>query len=473
MALAVLLVAEACFAAEVYDPIQFGAKPDGKTLSTTAIQKAIDACAAAGGGTVRLTKGRYLSGTIFFRNGVTLQVDEGATLLGSTDLNDYPHKTSALRSMNDEKQHVTQSLIYAEKVEKIALRGKGEINGQGASFKVVKKGPVLVNRPFLIRMIECKDVLVEDVTLRNSASWTELYLACDNLTIRGTRVIGHVMRNNDGCDIDGCQNVHISNVETTSDDDGLCFKGDTLRPTKNVVVENCRFYSYCNSLKYGTDSQGGIENVQIRNVELGQPAPGTPKKILGFPEGVSGIALEIVDGGTMKNVTIDNVKIRGTRVPIYVVLGDRGRHLIGNPRLPPGILRDVTISNVKAETASNTGCLILGIPEHPVENITLRNIQISFPGGGTLADTVRQFKEKANNYPEGTKYAKRLPAFGLFAWHVKGLTLDNVKLTTRRPDQRPAIALEDAIDVTINGKEVQKDNPPVGVRFLPAAGGSQ
>ena len=418
---------------------------------------------------MQLTAGKYLSGTIFFRTGVTLQLDEGATLLGSTDLNDYPHKTPAFRSMNDEKQNVTQSLIYAEKVEKIALRGKGEINGQGASFTVVKKGPILVNRPFLIRMIECNDVLVEDVTLRDSASWTQDYIACDNLTIRGIKVIGHVMRNNDGCDIDGCQNVHISNVETTSDDDGLCFKGCSLRPTKNVVVENCRFYSYCNSLKYGTDSQGGFENIRIRNVELGRPAPDMPPKILGAPEGISGISLEIVDGGTMQDVTIENVKIRGTRAPIYLVLGDRGRHLKDNPRLPPGILRNVTISNVQAEPATNMGCPILGIPGHPIEGLTLRNIKILFPGGGLAEDTVRRFDDKANNYPEAIKYAKRLPAFGLFCWHVKGLTLENVQLTTRQPDQRPAIALEDAVDVTIDGKKVEKDSPPPGVMFLPAA----
>ena len=136
--LTVCFIAEISLSAEVYNPIQFGTKPDGKTLSTTAIQKAIDTCAAAGGGTVQLTKGNYLSGTIFFRSGVTLQLDEGVRLFGSTDLNDYPHKTPDHRSMMDYKEKVTQSLIYAERVEKIALRGKGEINGQGASFRLCR-----------------------------------------------------------------------------------------------------------------------------------------------------------------------------------------------------------------------------------------------------------------------------------------------------------------------------------------------
>jgi polygalacturonase len=435
---------------KVYDPLRFGAKANGKTLSTAAIQEAIDACASAGGGTVRFCKGAYLTGTIFIRNGVTLQLDEGAILLGSTNLEDYPE----FRSMNDEMQHVTQSVIYAEKVKNIAIKGKGEINGQGGLFKLNLDRAELAGRPFLIRMIECTDVLVDGITLRDSASWTQDYIACDNLTIHGIRVIGHVRRNNDGIDIDGCQNVRISDVETSTDDDGLCFKGCSLRPTRNVVVENCRFYSYCNSLKHGTDSQGGLQDVIIRNVELGRPSSDKPPKILGRQEGISGIALEIVDGGRMQNVTIENVKIRGTCAPIYLVLGDRGRHLNGNPRLQPGILRNVTISNVQAEPDTNMGCPVIGIPGHPIEDLKLRNIRILFPGGGCKEDTVRRFDEKADTYPESIKYAERLPAFGFFFWHVRGIRLENMQLSSRMPDERPALAYEDAEQIIANGEKI-------------------
>ena len=471
-ATAILLLTQTCLGAEKCDPIQFGAKPDGKTLCTAAIQKAIDTCAAAGGGTVEFTKGKYLSGTIFYRSGVTLQLDEGVTLLGSTNVNDYPRTTPDFRTRMDEVEQVTRSLIYAEKVERIALRGKGEINGQGASFQPVleesmKNGRELLDRPFLIRMIQCKDVSIEDVTLRDSGSWTEDYIACDNLTIRGIRVIAHVIRNNDGIDIDGCQNVHISDVMADVEDDGLCFKGCSLRPTKNVLVENCRFYSNCNSIKYGTDSQGGLENVTIRNVDLGQPAPDMPPAINGWAEGIAGIALEVVDSATMRNVTIDNVKVRGTWAPIYLVLGDRGRHAADKPRLPAGVMQNVTISNVRAEPTKNMGCPIVGIPGHPIEGLTLRNIHITFPGGGKQEDIVRRFTEKAHSYPEAFKYALRLPAFGLFCWHVRGVTLDNVQLTTRQPDERPAIAMEDVADVTLDGKELDLSRLPPRMLVMP------
>ena len=470
-AIVILLLGNECFAAGEYNPIKFGAKPDGKTLCTAAIQKAIDTCAAAGGGTVELTEGKYLSGTIFFRSGVTLQLDEGATLLGSTNLKDYPHKTPEFRSRMDYNERVTQSLIYAERVERIALRGKGEIDGQGATFVPPYppgKWPSLSNRPFIIRMIECKHVLIEAVTLRDSASWMEDYIACDNLTIRGITVHNHVAPNNDGIDIDGCQGVRISDVEISCQDDGLCFKGTNLRPTKDVVVENCKFSSHTNALKFGTDSQGGFEDIRIRNVDLGPPAP-HERFIAGRREGFSGMALEVVDGGTMQNVSIDNVKIRGTWAPIYLVLGDRGRHFSDKPRLPPGILRNVTISNVVAETAQGTGCPIIGIPGHPIENIILRNIRMTFSGGGKQEDTIRRFHEMADTYPESIKYASRLPAFGLFCWHVKGLTLEDVQLTTRTFDARPAIALEDVAGLTIDGKQIDMEQPPAGVVVLPLA----
>lgn len=444
-------------ASKVYRAIEFGARPDGATLATEAIQRAVDVCAGEGGGIVQLSPGVYLTGTIFMRSGVTLQIDEGATLLGSTRLADYPDVTPTFRSLMTEREMVTQSIIYAERVERIGLRGKGVIDGQGAKFTVQPNVRPLWKRPFIIRMIECREILVEGITLRNSASWTQSYLACDNLTIRNIRIEGHAIRHNDGVDIDGCQNVLIQGVESSTDDDGMCFKGTSERPTKNVVVENCRFFSYCNSLKIGTDSQGAFENIRISNLELGRPPPGTPPLHLGRPEGIAGIALEIVDGGTIDGVMIDNVKIVGTMAPIYIVLGNRGRHLKDKPRLPPGAVKNITISNLTAETNSAMGCPIIGLSNHRIDGLILRNIKISFPGGGTAEDRVRKFTEKADSYPEAIKYANRLPAYGFFFWHVANVRLENVSLTTRTADLREAIVLEDASRVTVDGRLMRND----------------
>ena len=444
------------------DVARFGAKPDGHTLSTIALQKAIDACAAQGGGVVRVGPGTYLTGTLFLRSKVTVELDAGATLLGSTDLADYPHMTPSYPTrMNDD---VTQSLIYAERLHQIGLRGKGRIDGQGAAFRGTNGIMAMPGRPFLIRMIECTDVRIEDLTLQNSAAWMESYIACDNLTIRGIHVHNHVNWNNDCIDIDSCRNVRIRDVEGSSDDDGLCFKGTSLRPTQNVVVENCCFRSYCNSLKFGTDSMGGLLDVRIHNLDLGQPRPGSPPPLAGRPAlGISGMSWEVVDGGTLRNLVVDGIKIHGTRAPIFLRLADRGRHLKGKPTPPPGVLRDVTICNVEGEGAGPVGCPIIGLSGHPIENLTLRNIRLSFAGGGTTKDTVRRFDEKRKSYPEALIFAPRLPAFGLFCWQVKGLRLENVQLTTIAADERPEIALEDAADVTRDGRKID----PAAVKAAP------
>jgi len=467
MAAALGLLSGACSGANIQDVVEHGAASDGKTLATEAIQRAIDACAAEGGGVVRFPPGRYLSGTLVLRSGVTLSLDEGATLLGSTDLKDYPHKTPAFRSLMTEYKNVTQSLIYAERAKNIAIRGKGCIDGQGAAFPRVSGAEGLLKRPFIIRMIECRNVLVEGVSLRNSASWMQSYLACDDLTIRGISVRNFCNFNNDCIDIDGCERVRIADVDGASDDDGLCFKGTSLRPTRNVVVERCRFRSHCNSLKFGTDSQGGLTNVVIRDVELGRP-DADAKFFLGRREGIAGMAWEVVDGGVMENVSIDNVKILGTCAPVFLRLGDRGRHLKGNPRLPPGKMRNIAICNVRATEAGPMGCPIVGLAGHPIENLTLRNIEMTFAGGGRAEDAVRGFGPKPDEYPEAFMFAPRLPAFGLYCWHVRGLNIENVRLKTLKPDERPSIVLENAEEVVIDGRRVEPGNVPPGVKVVAA-----
>jgi hypothetical protein len=193
-------------------------------------------------------------------------------------------------------------------------------------------------------------------------------------------------------------------------------------------------------------------------------------QLLDIPIGYSGMAWEVVDGGTLQNVTIDNVRIRQTLAPIFVRFGDRGRHLKGQPRLPPGTIRNLTISNVQAEGAWSMGCPIVALTGHPIENLTLKNVSITFAGGGTRQHAELRFdeKKKAGKYPESAMFGDRMPAFGLYCWHVKGLTLDNVRLKTVRPDQRPAIALDDAANVVIDGGKVGPNDRPPNVRFRSA-----
>ena len=366
---------------QVYNPVDYGAVPDGQAPCTASIQKAIHECSANGGGVVRLSGGKFLSGTIFMKSNVTLEIAEGSTLLGSTNLEDYPVTVPAYRSYAD--NYTDKSLIYGENLANIALAGKGTFDGQGKHFKGARKA-----RPFGIRLVKCAGVTVEDITLRNSAMWMQHYLACDDVTIRNITVWNHCNKNNDGIDIDGCHNVLIENCKIDSDDDAICFKSTSPRACEEITLRNCQVSSHCNAIKCGTESIGGFKNMRISDCTIKPSAAET--KIYGRPTGLAGIALEIVDGGIMDNVNVSDIDIKGTLAPIFVRLGNRARqYKKGLPRPGVGRLRNVTISNIKASTDSNMGCAIAGLTNHPIENLALKNINISFPGRGKAGSAPR------------------------------------------------------------------------------------
>ncbi len=419
------------FAAEmVYDVRDYGAKADGKTLCTKSIQRAIDECAKDGGGTVYLAPGMFLSGTIYMKSNVTLRLDAGCTLLGSTDLKDYPSTVQAFRSYTD--NYADKSLIYGEKLERIAITGSGIIDGQGRSFK----GPYKV-RPYIIRFIQCRNVTVKDVTIRNSPMWVQHYLACDDVHIRGITVRSVVNANNDGMNIDSCERVIISNCNIRSGDDAIVLKSTSARPCRNVAISNCVLSTRCNALKMGTESNGGFENVVITGCSI-------------YDTRLAGVALEIVDGGVMDRVVVSNITMNKIGAPIFLRLGNRARPFKKDMEKPGiGIMRNITISNIEATGANATGCAISGLPEAKIENVTLGNIRLSFAGGGTKEDAGRAVPEKPEAYPEYSMFG-RLPAYGLYCRHVKGLKLLNVQLQLAKSDQRHGVVLKDVEDALID-----------------------
>ncbi len=419
------------FAAEmVYDVRDYGAKADGKTLCTKSIQRAIDECAKDGGGTVYLAPGMFLSGTIYMKSNVTLRLDAGCTLLGSTDLKDYPSTVQAFRSYTD--NYTDKSLIYGEKLERIAITGSGIIDGQGRSFK----GPYKV-RPYIIRFIQCRNVTVKDVTIRNSPMWVQHYLACDDVHIRGITVRSVVNANNDGMNIDSCERVIISNCNIRSGDDAIVLKSTSARSCRNVAISNCVLSTRCNALKMGTESNGGFENVVITGCSI-------------YDTRLAGVALEIVDGGVMDRVVVSNITMNKIGAPIFLRLGNRARPFKKDMEKPGiGIMRNITISNIEATGANATGCAISGLPEAKIENVTLGNIRLSFAGGGTKEDAGRAVPEKPEDYPEYSMFG-RLPAYGLYCRHVKGLKLLNVQLQLAKSDQRHGVVLKDVEDALID-----------------------
>lgn len=419
----------------IYDVRDYGAKADGKTLNTEAIQAAIDECSAKGGGTVYFPPGRWLSGTVYLGSHVTLILDSGSTLLGGRDPNDYARRHGDFSSW---------SLIAGKNLEHILIRGTGTIDVQGSAFRWKDR-----SRPKGIYIESCRDVLIEGVSMRSAGSWMQHYFDCDRLRVRDIAVFNHVAYNNDGLNIDSCRDVSITGCVVDSDDDAIVLKSCSLKPCENVTIADCVVSSHCNSIKMGTESGGGFQNITVTNCTICSPR--YSKVTYGRQRGLAGLAMEIVDGGTLDRVAISNIAIKGVSVPIFMRLGNRARQYgPGDEKPGVGTFRNVVVSNVVATEVSGLGCSITGLLGHEIENVSLSNIKLSFEGGGILEDASRQVPEKETSYPESTMFGT-LPAYGFYCRHVKGLQFTNVQLQTTSPDLRHAIACDDVTDLSIDG----------------------
>jgi len=423
----------------VYNISEYGAIGDGKYLNTQIIQQVIDECSIKGG-RIFIPPGKYLTGSLVLKNNVTIELHQGAIILGSTNLKDYEEHIPKLKSYND--IFLRHSLFYAERVENISIIGEGIIDGQGSYFvRITKNKPErYMNRPFVIRFVECKNIIVEGIQLQNSAMWMQQYLACEYLTINRIKVYNHANYNNDMMDIDGCKNVIISDCFGDTDDDGITLKSTSGRITENVTITNCVISSHCNAIKLGTESIGGFRNIVISNIVI-KPSE-SKTKIYGYHAGISGITLGLVDGGILDGVLINNIRIDGPQVPIYLRLGNRGRTISEGMEKPNvGSFQNVNISNVIATNTGQFGCSITGIPNHPVKNVSLSNISIEFQGGVTN-DISLEVPELENHYPESTMF-EILPSYGFYFRHIEGLNIDNINLSLVNEDLRYAMIFDD------------------------------
>ncbi len=431
---AVCALAAADATAAVYDITAHGAVSDTTRLSTAAVQRAIDECAAGGGGTVTVPAGDYKIGSIFLKSNVTLNLETGATLYGSTDIADYTPVTTDYVSLRTHTP--TIQLIYADKAGNIAITGGGTIDGRGRAFPKLSWNDEGITRPHLLRMIRCHDVRVSGVTLRNSGCWMQHYLACDRVKIDGITVVNRNNYNNDALDLDGCHDVTVSNMIADSDDDAITLKSTSPRLCEDIVISNCVVSSHCNAIKLGTESNGGFRNIIIRGIAV-KPSADQSTQFFGYPGGIGhgAIVLEIVDGGTMSNIDIGDITIRGTESPIFIRLADRARPYAQDiPVEGVGSIERVCLHDIMIDEAGPTGSSITGLEGHPVCDVALRNIRIRHAGGQT--QTPAPDDEKRAEYPESTMWGI-LPARGFWLNHTRGVTFDNVIIETVAPDDRP------------------------------------
>ncbi len=435
-----------------------GANGDGEFLNTEAIQSAIDQCHEQGGGTVYVPAGRFRTGTIILKSHVSLYLEAGAILLGSTELQDYPEIYPAFRSYTD-VNYVDKSLIYAERAEHISIGGSGTIDGQGEEDVFDLPGREnYKKRPYMVRMVECRNVRVSGISLINSAMWVQHYLACEDLVIDGISVKSLVNHNNDGIDIDCCSRVRISNCDINSGDDAIVLKATAPKDCEQVAISNCILSSRCNAFKLGTESVGGFKDILLNNCVIHDTR-------------LAAIAIEMVDGGTADRIQINNITANGAGGAIFIRLGNRARHHLAlgsgggkkyyfeeNQKLDKvgmGMMKNISISNFICTGADTVGCSITGIPGFEVQHITLRDIHISFEGEGAEKPVIEKVPEKESDYPEYEMFGK-LPAYGIYSRHVRNLSLYNVRLDYEIEEYRPALLFDDVEGLMLSDLDLKE-----------------
>jgi polygalacturonase len=447
----------------------YGAVGDGTNLDSPAIDKAIDAAAAAGGGTVFVPAGIYLSGSIHLKSNLHLLIGPGATILGAPQsLGAYDETEPYTLGGYQDGGHCYfhNSLIWGENLTNVSISGDGIINGGGLvrADKILDtmvgfdhfNPPVTTNAPPVrlgnkaIALKLCRNVLLRDVTIIHGGHFAVLVTGCDNMTVDNVTMD----TDRDGIDIDCCRNTMVSNCRINApNDDALCPKSTyalgELRPTENLTIVNCQVSGFQEGtlidgtlkpggghngrIKFGTESSGGFRNCTVANCTF---------------RSCHGLALEEVDGGIMDNITINNLTMMD--VPgygIYITTGERNR--------TPGITthsraRNILISNVVGDGVGKfSGIQIMGLPGHPVEGVRLENIRLTCVGGGTKADAGRVPKELGTGYPEPGRLGT-LPAYGVYARHVRDLGLANITLDFQADDFRPAIVCSDVDGLDID-----------------------
>jgi polygalacturonase len=443
--------------APVYDVKKYGAKGDGKTLDTKAIDKAIGAAAAAGGGTVYFPAGDYLSVTIHLKSNIGLFIDHGATIVAATPGEgvqyDDPEKADNDLYQDYGHSHFNNSLIVGVNLHDISITGPGRIWGKGLIMKEGTNG----NNPSgpgnkTLALKLCRNVILRDFTIAHGGWFGFLLTGIDNATIDNIKMD----TNRDGIDLVSSKNVRISNCSINSPvDDAIVLKSDYAlnypRDLENVSITNCQVSGYkegtlldgtnvkwsngspTGRIKLGTESNGGFKNIAISNCVF---------------DNSRGIALETVDGAALEDITISNITMRDVgNAPIFIRLGARMR---APKDFRSSTLRRVMISNVVAYGITGTqGAIISGIPGHDIEDITLNNIKFYFNGGGTKEQAAREVPALIDSYPDPNRWGIT-PAYAFFIRNVRDIKLNNIEVSYLKEDLRPAFVLDN-----VDGAEFQ------------------
>ena len=441
--------------------LDYGAVPDGKTLCTKAIQRAIDDVFRSGGGLVYAPPGIFLIGGLELKSRITFYVEAGCVLLGSKNIDDYDYHPGPPMQGDANGHHV----IFAQNADDVTLCGPGTIDGQGEAYWESRhRAPASPDNEWrdvsafdyrpadsnrrpspMIEFAQCRNVRMSTLTIRNSSGWTIRPVACDTVHIEGLRVRNpNYGPNTDGLDITACTNVFVSNCDIDVGDDAICIKSENpygdLLPTRNITITNCVLTSSCNGLKMGTAGRGAFENIVFSNsVIYANNNSAINSRVIG------GINVEVVDGGSADGVLVSNIRMQNVRAPIFLRLGNRTAR-------EGTFLRNVLIEGIDASGAICASS-ITGVPGLRPSDVTISKCRIRTVEEGKPEWTHREIPEVINRYPESNMFG-RLPAYGFYVRHADRIRLRDIEIITGKPDARPAIVCDDVNDVIVDGLEV-------------------
>ena len=466
----------------IFEATNFGAKADGHAIDTPAINRAIEAAAAAGGGTVHFAAGQYLCYSIRLKSNVALHLDQGAVIIAADPLPegqpggyDDPEPPQPWEAYQDfGHNHWHNSLIWGEDIHDISIFGPGRIWGRGLvrSNNPASHNPK--NRRIQgignksISLKNCHNVTLRGFQILKGGWFGILATGVDNLIIDGLTID----TNRDGMDIDCCRNVRVSNCAVNSPwDDAIVPKSSYAlgyaRATENLEITNCyvtgtyelgtmldgtwkKFPADAKvwrtgRIKLGTESNGGFKNITISNCVF---------------EGCQGLALETVDGALLEDVAITNITMRDiTSAPIFMRLGSRLRGPAESTKT--GALRRIFISNVVcSNAASRFGCILSGVPGFDIEDVKLHHIYLQHQGGGTKEQAALTPPEDEHKYPEPDMFGD-MPSQGFYLRHVKNIELSDIEIAATTPDARPAFVLQD-----VDGADCFHLKPPANAQTI-------
>lgn len=441
-----------------YDPRAFGARGDGQSLCTAALQQAIDDCHTAGGGTVVVPPGVYLTGTLHLQSHVTLHLSPGATLRGSPRREDYNPdevfpENEAFRSESVTGAH----LIIAYQAENVAITGEGTIDGNSAAFfeplppEEVTPGYWRKHRNFPLRdwrpgqmvfFCRCRNVSVRDVSLVNAPYWTLFLLGCEAVRIRGLRIANPPQtQNGDGIDVDCCRDVAISDCLIQSGDDCITLRGNSrplgeaAGPCENVVVSNCVLSTPCNAIRVGV-GDGMVRDCTLNNLVIRESRTGINV--------VSWYSEFCAHGTRIENVAFSNLLL-DTICPLHLILG----HGAG----PPAAIRDLRFSQVRA--VGRQGCYLGGNPGQPVTGLSLSDVELVMTGGDVEAAWAEGVPEPyfINGRSPGLPYA-------LFGRYLEDARLRDVRVRWQEVEGPWRGAIEIEKSAGVERRDVEEPPPP-------------